>query len=52
MRPTIYDNDQKLYELVIEDDSDEVFAISFVNAGAIEKDFIYFNKAVVNGLLI
>ena len=30
MRPTIYDNDHKLYELVLEDEQDEVFAVSFV----------------------
>jgi hypothetical protein len=34
----------KLYELKIEDDEDEVFAISLVEAPAIESDFIYFDK--------
>jgi hypothetical protein len=33
-----------LYELRIEDDSDEVFAISLVESPAIESDFIYFDK--------
>jgi hypothetical protein len=34
----------KLYELKIEDEEDEVFAISLVEAPAIESDFIYFDK--------
>lgn len=34
----------KLYELQIEDDMDEVFAISLVENPAIEQDFMYFNK--------
>lgn len=34
----------KLYELQIEDDMDEVFAISLVESPAIESDFIYFDK--------
>ena len=34
----------KLYELKIEDEMDEVFAISLVEAPAIESDFIYFDK--------
>ena len=34
----------KLYELKIEDEADEVFAISLVEAPAIESDFIYFDK--------
>ena len=33
-----------LYELRIEDDSDELFAISLVESPAIESDFIYFDK--------
>jgi hypothetical protein len=33
-----------IYELVIEDDKDEVFAISLVENAAIERDFIFFNK--------
>jgi hypothetical protein len=34
----------KLYELKIEDEQDEVFAISLVESPAIESDFIYFDK--------
>jgi hypothetical protein len=34
----------KLYELQIEDNEDEVFAISLVESPAIESDFIYFDK--------
>lgn len=34
----------KLYELQIQDDDDEVFAISLVQDPAIESDFIFFNK--------
>ena len=37
----------KLYELKIEDDVDEVFAISLVESPAIESDFIYFDKEVI-----
>jgi hypothetical protein len=37
----------KLYELKIEDDMDEVFAISLVESPAIESDFIYFDKEAV-----
>jgi hypothetical protein len=36
-----------LYELRIEDNMDEVFAISLVESPAIESDFIYFDKEVV-----
>jgi hypothetical protein len=36
-----------LYELRIEDDTDEVFSISLVESPAIESDFIYFDKEVV-----
>jgi hypothetical protein len=35
------------YELVIEDDKDEVFAISLVENPAIESNFIYFNNETV-----
>lgn len=36
-----------LYELMIEDDAtDEVFAVSFVENPAIERDFVYFSKEV------
>jgi uncharacterized protein YacL (UPF0231 family) len=37
----------KVYELVIEDKEDEVFAISLVENAAIESDFIYFDKEVL-----
>ncbi len=37
----------KLYELQIEDEMDEVFAISLVESPAIESDFVYFDKEVV-----
>ena len=37
----------KLYELKIEDDMDEVFAISLVESPAIESDFIYFDKEAI-----
>jgi hypothetical protein len=37
----------KLYELKIEDEQDEVFAISLVESPAIESDFVYFDKEVV-----
>jgi len=36
-----------LYELIIEDDTDEIFAISLVESAAIEYDFVYFDKEVV-----
>jgi hypothetical protein len=36
-----------LYELRIEDDTDEVFAISLVESPAIESDFVYFDKEIV-----
>ena len=36
-----------LYELRIEDDNDEVMAISLVESPAIESDFIYFDKEVL-----
>jgi hypothetical protein len=37
----------KLYELRIEDNEDEVFAISLVENPAIESDFIYFDKEAI-----
>ena len=37
----------KVYELVIEDKEDEVFAISLVENPAIEADWIYFDKEVL-----
>jgi hypothetical protein len=36
-----------LFELTLKDDTDEVFAISFVAEPAIERDFVYMNKAEV-----
>ena len=36
-----------LYELRVEDDTDEVFAISLVESPAIESDFVYFDKEVI-----
>jgi len=38
----------KLYELQIEDETDEVMCISLVESPAIESDFIYFDKEVVS----
>jgi hypothetical protein len=37
-----------LYELRIEDDTDEVFAISLVESPAIESDFVYFDKEAIH----
>ncbi len=36
-----------LYELKVEDETDEVFCISLVESPAIESDFVYFNKDVI-----
>lgn len=36
-----------LFELKLTDDTDEVFAVSFVAEPAIERDFVYMNKAEV-----
>lgn len=38
----------KLYELQIEDETDEVMCISLVESPAIESDFIYFDKEVLS----
>lgn len=35
-----------LYELVLQDEEDGVFANSFVESGAIERDFVFFGKEV------
>lgn len=43
MNPTKYDNDYELYELVLKDEEDEVFALSLVNEPAIGQLFHYFN---------
>ena len=37
-------DDFNLFELIIEDDMDGVFANSFVESPAIERDFVFFNK--------
>ena len=39
--------DFELFELILEDEGDGVFANSFVEAGAIERDFVFFNKQKV-----
>lgn len=36
-----------LFQLTVVDDTDEVFAVSFVADPAIERDFVFFNKAEV-----
>jgi hypothetical protein len=36
-----------LYELRVEDETDEVFAISLVESPAIESDFVFFNKDMI-----
>ena len=38
---------ENLFELILQDPEDEVFAVSFVAEPAIEKDFVYMNKAEV-----
>jgi hypothetical protein len=38
------ENKDPLFELILNDEEDEVFAISFVAEPAIEKDFVYFGK--------
>ena len=40
------DNMEELFELILQDEEDGVFANSFVAAGAIEKDFVYFSNEV------
>jgi hypothetical protein len=40
--------DFELFELILEDEGDGVFANSFVEAGAIERDFVFFNKQKVD----
>ena len=44
MNPTKYDNDYELYELVLKDDEDSVFALSLVNEPAIMQDFVWMSK--------
>jgi len=38
------DMDEEIFELMLVDDEDGVFANSFVHSGAIEKDFVFFGK--------
>jgi hypothetical protein len=38
------EEDLQLFELVVEEDNDGVFANSFVEEPAIERDFVFFNK--------
>lgn len=42
------DEDLELFELVVEGEDDGVFANSFVESPAIERDFIFFNKQKVD----
>ena len=46
----MYEEDLELFELIIEDDDIEagVFANSFVETPAIERDFVFFNKQKVD----
>lgn len=39
-----YKEELQLFELVVEEDGDGVFANSFVESPAIERDFVFFNK--------
>jgi hypothetical protein len=41
------DNMEELFELILQDEEDGVFANSFVAAGAIERDFVYFSNEVL-----
>ena len=40
------DNMEELFELILEDEEDGIFANSLVAAGAIERDFVYFSNEV------
>ncbi len=42
----IKDNTEELYELILQDDEDGVFANSLVESPAIERDFVWLNKEV------
>ena len=35
---------EELYELILQDEEDGVFATSFVDSPAIERDFVFFGK--------
>ena len=39
-------NEELLYELILKDPEDEVFAVSFVDKPAIERDFVFFGKEI------
>lgn len=39
-------NKEELYELMLVDEEDGVFATSFVHSGAIERDFVFFGKEI------
>jgi hypothetical protein len=41
------DNMEQLYELILQDEEDGIFANSLVAAGAIERDFVYFSNEVL-----
>lgn len=41
------DNMEELYELILQDEEDGIFANSLVAAGAIERDFVYFSNEVL-----
>ena len=42
----IKENEYELYELVLKDEEDSVFALSLVSTPAIMQDFIFFNISV------
>ena len=42
----IQDIKEELYELILQDEEDGVFATSFVESGAIQKDFVFFGKEI------
>ena len=41
------DNMEELFELILQDEEDGIFANSLVAAGAIERDFVYFSNEVL-----
>ena len=38
---------EELYELILQDEEDGIFANSLVAQGAIERDFVYFSNEVL-----
>ena len=40
------DSMEELFELILQDEEDGIFANSLVAAGAIERDFVYFSNEV------